>query len=115
MNLTVEERGPDVRFHVPPGAESDGRRAQAPAPPGRWCLDTRTADWNALTNVNFPIDAPGGSITELNRMAVVDALLELEQCLRVARLRIVSPGEDAMPDAFETLGPLAALVHARLT
>ena len=54
------------------------------------------------------------SPTKLERMALVDLMLELEQRLRIARLRIAIEGDDVIPEAYETLAGLAAAVHEKL-
>ena len=41
-------------------------------------------------------------------------MLELEQRLRIARLRIAIEGDDVIPEAYETLAGLAAAVHQKL-
>lgn len=46
---------------------------------------------------------------------LLDWMLELEQRLRIARLRVVIEGEDVIPDVYETLAGLAASVREKLT
>jgi acyl carrier protein len=51
---------------------------------------------------------PLASVPELDSMAVVALLVELEE-----RFGITVEDEDVTPDVFETLGSLAAFVHAK--
>ena len=50
-----------------------------------------------------------GSLPELDSMAVLELVLELEQ-----RFGITIEGEDVTADVFESLGSLAALVDSKL-
>ena len=49
-----------------------------------------------------------GSLPELDSMAVLELVLELEQ-----RFAITIEGEDVTADVFETLGSLAAFVDSK--
>jgi acyl carrier protein len=49
-----------------------------------------------------------GSLPELDSMAVLELVLELEQ-----RFGIMIEGEDVTADVFETLGSLAAFVESK--
>lgn len=50
-----------------------------------------------------------GSLPELDSMAVLELVLELEQ-----RFGVSFDGEDITAEAFETLGTLTALVESKL-
>ena len=57
---------------------------------------------------------PWGAGAKLDTAALLDWMLELEQRLRIARLRVVIEGEDVIPEVYETLAGLAAAVHEKL-
>ena len=54
------------------------------------------------------------SPAKLERMALLDLMVELEQRLRIARLRIAIEGDDVIPEAYKTLAGLAAAVDETL-
>ena len=59
--------------------------------------------------------APFISAAKLDTATLLELMLELEQRLRIARLRIAIEGDDVIPEVFETLAGLAAAVHEKLS
>ena len=55
------------------------------------------------------------SAAKLDTVTLLDVMLEFEQRLRIARLRIAIEGDDVIAEVFETLAGVAAVAHEKLS